>query len=31
VTEEQGKTWKGVIPASISGMDGNQEFLAWIG
>jgi len=31
VTEEQGKTWKGVIPASISGMDGNQEFLSWIG
>jgi 23S rRNA (cytidine1920-2'-O)/16S rRNA (cytidine1409-2'-O)-methyltransferase len=31
VTEEHGKTWKGVIPASISGMDGNQEFLAWIG
>lgn len=31
VTEEHGKDWKGVIPASISGMDGNQEFLAWIG
>ena len=31
VTEEHGKTWKGVIPASIAGMDGNQEFLAWIG
>lgn len=31
VTEEHGKIWKGVIPASISGMDGNQEFLAWIG
>lgn len=31
VTEEHGKAWKGVIPASIAGMDGNQEFLAWIG
>jgi 23S rRNA (cytidine1920-2'-O)/16S rRNA (cytidine1409-2'-O)-methyltransferase len=31
VTEEHGKDWKGVIPASIAGMDGNQEFLAWIG
>ena len=31
VTEEHGRTWKGVIPASIAGMDGNQEFLAWIG
>ena len=30
-TEQHGKEWKGVIPASISGMDGNQEFLAWIG
>ncbi len=31
VTEVHGKTWKGVIPASIAGMDGNQEYLAWIG
>ncbi len=31
VTEVYGKTWKGVIPASIAGMDGNQEYLAWIG
>jgi 23S rRNA (cytidine1920-2'-O)/16S rRNA (cytidine1409-2'-O)-methyltransferase len=31
VTEEHGKDWKGFIPASIAGMDGNQEFLAWIG
>ena len=31
VTEEHGRDWKGVMPATISGMDGNQEFLAWIG
>ncbi|MBC7981286.1 MAG: TlyA family RNA methyltransferase [Armatimonadetes bacterium] len=31
VTNESGREWKGVVPASISGMDGNQEFLAWIG
>ncbi len=31
VTEEYGREWRGVVPASISGMDGNQEFLAWIG
>ena len=30
-SEEKGREWKGVIPAKISGMDGNQEFLAWIG
>ncbi|MGJ8634358.1 MAG: TlyA family RNA methyltransferase, partial [Luteolibacter sp.] len=30
-SEEYGREWLGVIPASISGMDGNQEFLAWIG
>ena len=29
--EGAGREWKGVIPAKISGMDGNQEFLAWIG
>ncbi len=22
--------WRGVIPSPITGMDGNQEFLAWI-
>jgi 23S rRNA (cytidine1920-2'-O)/16S rRNA (cytidine1409-2'-O)-methyltransferase len=31
VTEEHGREWKGLVPASISGTDGNQEFLAWIG
>lgn len=31
VTEEHGREWKGIIPAQIAGMDGNQEFLAWIG
>ena len=31
VTEDHGREWKGVIPASIAGTDGNQEFLAWIG
>lgn len=31
VTEEHGRSWQGVIPAKISGMDGNQEFLAWVG
>lgn len=31
VTEEHGREWRGVVPASISGTDGNQEFLAWIG
>ncbi len=31
VTEEHGREWKEVMPATISGMDGNQEFLAWIG
>lgn len=30
-TEECHRKWLGVIPAQISGMDGNQEFLAWIG
>jgi 23S rRNA (cytidine1920-2'-O)/16S rRNA (cytidine1409-2'-O)-methyltransferase len=23
--------WRGVIPSPITGMDGNQEFLAWMG
>jgi 23S rRNA (cytidine1920-2'-O)/16S rRNA (cytidine1409-2'-O)-methyltransferase len=31
VTQQHGREWRGVIPASIAGMDGNQEFLAWIG
>jgi 23S rRNA (cytidine1920-2'-O)/16S rRNA (cytidine1409-2'-O)-methyltransferase len=31
VTEEQGKEWRGLIPSPITGTDGNQEFLAWIG
>ena len=30
VTEEHGCQWRGHIPSSITGMDGNQEFLAWI-
>lgn len=30
-SEENGREWRGVIPAKIAGMDGNQEFLAWIG
>ena len=31
VTEEHGREWRGVIPATITGTDGNQEFLAWVG
>jgi len=31
VDEMEGYEWKGVIPSSITGTDGNQEFLAWIG
>ena len=30
VTTEFACTWNGVIPSPITGMDGNQEFLAWI-
>lgn len=30
VTTEHGREWRGVIPSPITGMDGNQEFLAWI-
>ncbi len=30
-TEEHGREWRGVIPSPITGTDGNQEFLAWIG
>jgi len=31
VTEEQGREWLGLIASPITGTDGNQEFLAWIG
>jgi 23S rRNA (cytidine1920-2'-O)/16S rRNA (cytidine1409-2'-O)-methyltransferase len=31
VMEEQGLQWRGLIPSPITGTDGNQEFLAWIG
>lgn len=31
VTEEHGLEWRGLIPSPITGTDGNQEFLAWIG
>jgi 23S rRNA (cytidine1920-2'-O)/16S rRNA (cytidine1409-2'-O)-methyltransferase len=30
VTTEYGCEWRGLIPSPITGMDGNQEFLAWI-
>ncbi len=30
VTTEHGCTWHGCVPSDITGMDGNQEFLAWI-
>jgi 23S rRNA (cytidine1920-2'-O)/16S rRNA (cytidine1409-2'-O)-methyltransferase len=30
-TVELGRQWLGVIPSPITGMDGNQEFLAWLG
>jgi 23S rRNA (cytidine1920-2'-O)/16S rRNA (cytidine1409-2'-O)-methyltransferase len=30
VTEEHGCEWRGLVPSPITGMDGNQEFLAWI-
>ena len=26
----EGCDWRGVIPSPITGMDGNQEFQAWI-
>ncbi len=29
--KDHGRQWKGIVPAKISGMDGNQEYLAWIG
>jgi 23S rRNA (cytidine1920-2'-O)/16S rRNA (cytidine1409-2'-O)-methyltransferase len=31
VTAQHSREWRGLIPSSITGMDGNQEFLAWIG
>ena len=31
VTEEHALEWRGLIPSPITGTDGNQEFLAWIG
>jgi len=31
VAEDHGLAWRGVIPSPITGTDGNQEFLAWIG
>jgi len=31
VTGEHGREWRGMIPSPITGTDGNQEFLAWIG
>ncbi len=30
VTEESACLWHGLIPSPITGMDGNQEFLAWL-
>lgn len=30
VTEEHSCVWNGLVPSTITGMDGNQEFLAWI-
>lgn len=31
VTVDLGHEWRGVIPSPITGTDGNQEFLAWLG
>jgi 23S rRNA (cytidine1920-2'-O)/16S rRNA (cytidine1409-2'-O)-methyltransferase len=30
VTTDHACEWRGLIPSPITGMDGNQEFLAWI-
>jgi 23S rRNA (cytidine1920-2'-O)/16S rRNA (cytidine1409-2'-O)-methyltransferase len=30
VTTEHHCEWRGLVPSPITGMDGNQEFLAWI-
>ncbi|MES2995931.1 MAG: TlyA family RNA methyltransferase [Verrucomicrobiota bacterium] len=31
VVDEHGRDWRGCVPSPITGTDGNQEFLAWIG
>lgn len=31
VVEQLGHAWLGLIPSPITGTDGNQEFLAWLG
>jgi len=31
VTEDLGHPWRDLIPSPITGTDGNQEFLAWLG
>jgi 23S rRNA (cytidine1920-2'-O)/16S rRNA (cytidine1409-2'-O)-methyltransferase len=31
VTRHHARHWRALIPSPITGMDGNQEFLAWIG
>lgn len=31
VTVQHARSWRGLIPSPITGMDGNQEFLAWLG
>jgi len=31
VMEDHGREWRMLVPSSITGADGNQEFLAWIG
>ena len=30
VTEELNRSWMGVAPSPITGMEGNKEFLAWL-
>jgi predicted rRNA methylase YqxC with S4 and FtsJ domains len=30
VVETPGWSWQGLIASPIKGMDGNQEFLAWL-
>lgn len=31
VVDENNREWRGCVPSPITGTDGNQEFLAWIG
>ncbi|MFM2297540.1 MAG: hypothetical protein RL117_1247 [Verrucomicrobiota bacterium] len=31
VCDEHGREWRGLLPSPITGTDGNQEYLAWIG